>query len=166
MLKKIALSILFLSSFSAMSADQVTSYAKKSGVNSCLTTVSDVEKFFAEGNNYGSWSFVAKEGADDQLVNATLELTFSNRSTMVDFTIAPTKDGSCSYTYTRTFYSEKSCMATTREDYMKNANYKTDINKNIAGFEDGAAKVLLMPAGSGCVVQKKEVGFRHNKQGS
>ncbi|KAF7764858.1 hypothetical protein PCIT_b0946 [Pseudoalteromonas citrea] len=155
-----------LSSFSLMAADQVSSYAKKSGYSSCLTAVSDIENFFAKDSNYGSWAFVAKEGTDDQIVNATLELTHNDGSTLVDFTIAPTKDGSCSYTYTRTFFTEKSCMATTKEEYMKNSKYKTEINKNITGFEDpNGAKLLLMTAGTGCIVQKKEVGFRHNKQG-
>lgn len=159
--------IMSSASFSAMAADQVTSYVKGTGVNACLTTVSDLETFFADDVNYGSWAFVAKEGPDEQLVNTTLELTYSDESVLVDFTVAPTIDGHCSYSYTRTFYNAKSCMATTQESFMKGATYKTDINKNIAAFEDPrGAKLLLMSVGSGCLVQKKEIGFRHNKQGS
>jgi hypothetical protein len=158
----------FLSvSMSAYSADQVTEYAKKSGYKACLSTVSDIEKFFGENANYGSWVFVAAENSDDQMLNATLELTYNDGSVLVDFTIVPAKDGTCSYSYTRTWYSEKNCIANSKEDYMKNATYKTEVNKNITAFEDkGGAKILLTPAGNGCLVQKKEIGFRHKKQNS
>ena len=152
-------------SMSAHSADQVTSYAKSSGYSACLSTVIDLEKFFADGVNYGSWAFVAKDKSDDQPLNATLELTFSDNAQIVDFTVIPSKDGTCSYTYSRTWYSEKSCMATSKEEFLSKATYKTEINKHITAFEDASgAKILLTPAGGGCVVQKKEVGFRHKKQ--
>ena len=125
-----------------------------------------MESFFTKETNYGSWAFVAKEKSDDQILNATLELTYSDGSMLIDFTVAPTKDGTCSYSYTKTFYSEKNCVATAKEKFMNNATYKTEINKNILAFEDGGVKTLLMPAGSGCLVQKKEIGFRYKKQGS
>lgn len=146
--------------------DQVESYAKSSGYSSCLGAVTDLERFFTKDVNYGSWAFVAKEGTDDQLVNASLELTYGDGTVIVDFTVAPTKDGACSYTYTRTWYNEKSCMATSKEDFMKNATYKAEVNKNVMGFEDGSAKIMLLPAGTGCMIQKKEIGFRHSKQGN
>jgi len=147
-------------------SDQVTKYAKSSGYSACLSTVSDVEKFFTEKNsNYGSWAFVAKDKSDDQPLNATLEITFSDGSHLIDLTIIPSKDGTCSYTYSRTWYSEKSCIATSKSEFMAEASYKTEINKNITAFEDkNGTKILLTPAGSGCIVQKKEIGFRHKKQ--
>jgi len=58
-------------------------------------------------------------------------------------------------------------MATSKEAFMSNATYKAEINKNITAFEDTkGAKILLTPAGVGCMVQKKEIGFRHKKQNS
>lgn len=152
--------------FNANAADQVSNYAKKSGYQACLSTVSDIENFFAEDSNYGSWAFVAQDKPDDQILNATLELTYNDGSVLVDFTVSPTKDGMCSYNYTRTFYNEKSCIATTKEDFMKNATYKTEVNQFITAFEDGSSRIMLMPAGNGCVVQKKEIGYRHKKQNS
>ena len=49
---------------------------------------------------------------------------------------------------------------------MKDFEYKTEINQKISGFQKGAVKIFLTPAGDGCLVQKKEVGFRHKKQGA
>lgn len=156
-----------LLSLSAYSAEQVTDYAKSSGFSACLSTVSDLESFFADKANYGSWAFVAKDKSDDQPLNATLELTYNDGVHLVDFTVIPSKDGTCSYTYSRTWYSEKSCMATSKEGFMSNATYKTEVNKNITAFEDASGtKILLTPAGVGCMVQKKEIGFRHKKQNS
>ena len=149
---------------SSLAAEQVTSYAKNSGHVSCLSTVQDLESFFAKDENYGSWAFVSKEKSDDQVVNASLEITYDVDSALIDFTVAPTKDGKCSYTYTRTFYSTKSCMATTKEGFMKEAEYKTELNKRITAFDDDGAKILLMPVGNGCLVQKKEIGYRHADQ--
>lgn len=157
--------LLGLLSTSAYCADQVTKYAKDNGFKSCLSTVSDLENFFADGVNYGSWAFVAKDNSDAQPLNATLELTFNDGSQLVDFTVIPATDGTCSYTYTRTWYSDKSCMATSKAEFLANAKYKTEVNKNITAFEDAnGPKILLTPAGSGCMVQKKEIGYRHKKQ--
>ena len=156
-----------LLSTSAYSADQVTNYAKSSGFKACLSTVTDLENFFADNTNYGSWSVVAKDKSDDQLLNATLELTYTDGELLVDFTVIPSKDGTCSYTYSKTWYNAKSCMATSKEEFMSKATYKAEINKNITAFEDASgAKILLTPAGTGCMVQKKEIGFRYKKQNS
>ena len=165
---KLVLGLTFgLLSTSAYSADQVTNYAKSSGYKACLSTVSDLESFFADKANYGSWAILAKDKSDDQPLNATLELTYTDGSQLIDFTVVPSKDGTCSYTYSRTWYSDKSCMATSKDEFMSKATYKAEINKNITAFEDASgAKILLTPAGAGCMVQKKEIGFRHKNQNS
>lgn len=151
-------------SASAFADSQVASYARESGYTACIKAVEDIENFFTKDTNYGSWTFVAKDDTKRQLLNAAIELTYQDSSTLVDLTVAPTSDGNCSYTYTRTMYTSANCIAASRDSYMSNAKYKTNLNKNIAAFEDGSSKILLMPAGAGCIVQKKEVGFRHAKQ--
>ena len=145
--------------------DQILSYAKSFDHKSCISTVADLESFFTKGNsNYGTWTFVAKEGSDDQPVNASMELTFGDSSQLIDLTVIPASDGTCSYTYTRTWYTDKNCMAATKEEFMASASYKAELNKNITAFEDDASKILVMAAGSGCILQKKEIGYRHKEQ--
>jgi hypothetical protein len=160
----VALGFSLLYSTSAAAEGQVASYARESGFSACLSTVADIERFFTKDTNYGSWSFVAKDGTNKQVLNATLELTYSEDAAIIDLTVAPTADGHCTYSYTRTVYFDKSCLATSKEDFMSKATFKTEINKHISGFEDGGAKMLLMPAGRGCILQKKEIGYRHAKQ--
>jgi hypothetical protein len=159
-----AFAVLIASTSAVAAQDQVSSYARQTGFQACLSTVVAMEKFFTEDTNYGSWSFVAKENPNKNLLNTTLELTFSGGSQMIDLTVAPTADGSCSYSYTRTAYFDKSCLATSKSDFMSKATFKTEINKNVSGFEDGSSKILLMSAGSGCILQKKEIGYRHATQ--
>ncbi|GEM_PF-6857150 len=81
--------------------DQVKDIAKDVGYRSCLSTVSDIEDFFGNKVSYGSWSFWARENPDEQIFNSTLELTYGDGIQLVDFTVAPTKDGQCSFVYTR-----------------------------------------------------------------
>lgn len=154
--------ISFLSIY-AYSGEQLVKQARDVGIKSCLSTISDLENFFTKGKNYGSWSLWASENANDQIFNSTLEITFSDGAQLIDLTVAPTKDGQCSYTYTRTLYSDKSCMGFSKSD-MKEAKYKMEVNKFITAFDDGSAKWLLTNAGDGCMVQKKEVGIRHKEQ--
>ncbi|POP52620.1 hypothetical protein [Zhongshania marina] len=167
-MKSLLLGGLFLVATTVVAATdpQITGIAKNAQFKACLSTVSALEKFFGEGNNYGSWASWATSQPDKQPFNVSMEITFSDGDQLVDFTVTPTPDGECSYVYTRTWFSPKSCIATSKEGFLNDAKYKTDLNKNIAAFEDGGTRVLLMPAGSGCVVQKKEVGFRHKKQGT
>lgn len=103
----------------AFAGDQLVNQAKGVNIKSCLSTIGDLETFFTEGQNYGSWSLWATESADDQIFNSTLEITFSDGHHLIDLTVAPTKDKQCSYTYTRTFYSDKSCMAFSKTTVAK-----------------------------------------------
>ncbi|MBY5993561.1 hypothetical protein [Ferrimonas balearica] len=145
--------------------EQLVKHARNAGITACLSTIADLEQFFGAGNNYGSWSTWASDKADDQIFNSAMEITFSDGVHLIDLTVAPTKDGHCSYAYTRTWSAEQNCMAVSRQDFMKGASYKTELNANVAAFEDGTARLFLMPSGNSCVLQKKEVGIRHKRQG-
>ncbi len=162
-IKLMSIALPFLAS-SAFAGDILVNQAKNAGIKSCLSTISDLETFFTNDIDYGTWSVWASDQSDDQVFNSTLELTFPESSQLIDLTVAPTKDGQCSYTYTRTLYSTESCMATSKFDMMKTSKYKMEVNKVITGFSDGDSKWLLMPAGRGCIVQKKQIGLRYKAQ--
>ena len=99
-----------------------------------------------------------------QPFNASMELTFRDGSVLVDFTVIPAPDGTCSYTYTKTWYSASKCSDTVKRKFMKNAKYRGKINRNILAYSLGSAEIMLQPAGPGCMVQKKEIGFRFANQ--
>lgn len=165
-MKKLLIVVALTASGSAFAESQIFDTAKEANYKSCLSTVANLEKFFGDGVSYGHWSQWAKENPDKQPFTSTIELTFQDGLHLVDLTITPTPDGMCSYVYTRNWYSPKSCIATSKEPFLKDFEYKSEINQKISAFEKGGVNVTLMPAGDGCVVQKKEVGFRHKKQGA
>ncbi len=168
-LRVLGLSIALIAS-NISAGEQLLTIAKDAGFTGCLETIDMLEDFFTEGvdgsDNYGSKGLWAKEKTNDQIFSAALEITFPEGSQLVDFTVAPTKDGQCSYSYTRTVYFSKSCMALAKSDMMKNTTYESEINSRITLFQSkSGADWVLLPAGrSGCVLQKKEVGFRNNTQ--
>jgi hypothetical protein len=155
------LSTVFVSN--SYAGDQLINQAKKAEIKSCLSTIDALEEFFTKDNNYGSASLWAVENSNDQIFTSTLEITFSDSHHLIDLTVAPTKDGQCSYSYTRTFYSEKSCMAFSKAD-MKSAEYSAEVNKYVTKFDDGSANWFLSSAGTGCLIQKKEIGLRFKPQ--
>ena len=143
---------------------QVTDIVKADGVKKCLSTVQELEAFLTDDTDYGSWAQWATDQPNQQIVNASIELTYAKSSTLVDFTVAPLPDGTCSFSYTRSFYNEKNCLATSKEDFMVKAEYVGEVNKNVMRFKDGGSAIFLMPAGNGCFVQKKEVLIRFKEQ--
>ena len=164
---KVAVIILLFSVLtgnSAFAGTQVTDLVKADGVKRCLSTVQELEGFLTEDKDYGSWALWATEQPDQQIVNATIELTYANDSALVDFTVAPLPDGTCSISYTRSFHNEKNCLATSKENFMADAAYVGEVNKNVMRFNDDGSTLLLMPAGNGCFVQKKEVLIRFKNQ--
>lgn len=164
-MKRLLLISLLCISSQAFADPKVALTAQNGGVKSCLGAISQLEKFFGDNVRYGHWSQWAKEGADGQPFTTTMELTFSDGTHLIDLTVAPTADGNCTYEYTRTFFVDKTCIAASKESFMTGYEYKTELNQKISAFQKDNVKVFLMPAGDGCVVQKKEVGFRFKKQG-
>jgi hypothetical protein len=161
---KATILVAFLYGSNAFAAELLINQAKSVNIKSCLPTISALDNFFrGNGNNYGAWSTWASESPDEQIFSSSLEITFNNGSHLIDLTIAPTKDNQCSYSYTRTFYSEKNCIAFSRTK-MKSATYEKELNKNVTIFKDGSVNWYLMPAGNGCMIQKKEVGIRFKQQ--
>ncbi|MDX8392032.1 MAG: hypothetical protein R8K53_05630 [Mariprofundaceae bacterium] len=145
---------------------EITQMARQAGSSTCLPTIAKLEHHFGNKRSYGSWSFWSNKQTAKQPFNASMEISYSDGSTLIDFTVIPAADGTCSYVYTKTWYSPNSCAATAKHNFMRNAKYKGQISERILAYTLGAAEFLLQPAGSGCMVQKKELGFQFDKQHS
>ena len=138
--------------------------AKKFGFTNCITMTKKLENFLAKNDNYGVWTVTSKQKTTNEFLTASMELTYSNGSELIDLTIVPNNiEQTCSFTYTKTWYSNKNCIATSRD--LKDFEFKTGLNKNISAFNNKKGiKLFLMPAGNGCMVQKKETSFSFDKQ--
>jgi len=162
-----ALAMMLIHASPARAEDgKITQMARQAGFTSCLSTVAKLEDFLSGKRNYGSWSFWSNNETDKQPFNASMEISFVDGSILVDFTVIPSPDGTCSYAYTRTWYTPHSCKETTRQKFMEKAEAKGKLNTHVQAYTIGSAEVMLQKAGSGCMVQKKEIGFQFSKQHS
>ena len=75
-----------------------------------------LENFLAKNDNYGVWTVTSKQKTTNEFLTASMELTYSNGSELIDLTIVPNNiEQTCSFTYTKTWYSNKNCIATSRD---------------------------------------------------
>ncbi|MDQ6965343.1 MAG: hypothetical protein Q9M23_00260 [Mariprofundaceae bacterium] len=143
---------------------KITRMAREAGFTACIGTVSKLETFLSNKRPYGSWSFWSNQQTDKQPFNVSMEVSYADSSILVDFSVIPSSDGSCAYTYTKTWYTPNSCTKTSKQKFMSKAKFKGKLNTHVRAYSLGSAELLLQKAGSGCMVQKKEIGFQFSKQ--
>ena len=97
----------------AQASDFMAEHAKQNGHNSCLSLIKNVEQFLTKpaNGNVGTRTSWSSDNANTQLVSSSIELTFSDGSILVDVMVAPTVDGQCSFSYTKTMYHPESCLS-------------------------------------------------------
>jgi len=156
--------LLFPVSHACAAEGKITKMAREAGFTSCISTVARLEGFLSGKQNYGSWSFWSNQETDRQPFNASMEVSYSDGGILVDFTVIPSPDGTCIYTYTKSWYTPNSCQKTLKQKFMQKAVLKGKLNVHVQAYSLETAEVLLQKAGSGCMVQKKEVGFQFTRQ--
>ncbi len=137
----------------------ITKAFVQEGVLACSGRINQVSNFLTGGATpVGAHLFPLKGAPDQSLVTASLELNFaeSQQTSYAGMSFAPNGAGGCTAAYEAVSYWPASCdnVASKQFGTMKRAGA---IRKNIAVLDGGAARVFLMPAGSGCVSIKKEV---------
>lgn len=161
----VALALLLLPEALAHAEEgKITKMARDAGFTSCIATVARLEGFLGSKQSYGSWSFWSNRGTDGQPFNASMEISYADGGILVDVSVIPSPDGTCAYTYTKSWYTPNSCAKTAKQRFMEKAVFRGTLNKFVRAYTLGSAEVMLQKAGSGCMVQKKEVGFQFSKQ--
>lgn len=147
----------------AFAADIASNIAEKHNFKQCLSTVTELEKFFADpigGEDYGVYVSTAKKDTSRNPLHATLELDLGTSSQIIDLVVAPTIDGGCAYSYTRTFYIAASCRTVSKDTSMSKTKFQDALFKRVFRFADSTgSNMYLMPAGEGCILQKQEMVF-------
>ena len=161
----VALAMLFLPVQQAWGDEgKITRMAREAGFTSCIDTVAKLEAYLGNKRPYGSWSFWSNKQTDKQPFNASMEISYSDGAILVEFSVIPSPDGSCAYTFSKTWYSPNSCTKTSKQKFMNKAVLKGKLNTHVMAYSLGSAELFLQKAGSGCMVQKKEIGFQFSKQ--
>ncbi len=135
------------------SVNPLTQEAVKRGVLSCISRVNQVANFLTANTQSGVFIFPPKSHPDEHVFSASFELIRPDNSTIYSSaSFFPNNDA---------VYDTVEYVTTSSEELektvFKNLKRIGVIKKNIVLLDGGAVKVFLMPAGSGCVVIKKEV---------
>jgi hypothetical protein len=132
---------------------QVTQAAVKFGVLSCLKRINQVATFLTTNNSSGVFVQRPKVPSDEHVLSTSFELIRADNATIyATASFFPNNDA----VYDTIEYVEMTCERVEKEIF-KDLKRIGVLKKNIIMLDGGAMKVFLMPAGSGCVVIKKEV---------
>jgi hypothetical protein len=135
------------------SVHALTQAAVKLGVFSCLKRINQVALFLTANNKSGVFIFTPQDAPDEHVFSTSFELIRQDDTTLYASTsFFPNNDA----VYDTVEYVERSCEEL-QQTVFKHLERKGVVKKNIVVLDGGAVKVFLMPAGSGCVVIKKEV---------
>lgn len=155
-LKKLIAFLPFLIVSGAFAEDTIpTKQAKTNGIKTCISAVEKVSNFIADGD-HGASSVWNSKVPDESAFSSVIERTYSDGAILTSMTVARTKSEHCYAEYEKVIYFTDNCMATVQKNY-KDAEYKGEVNKNITSLNQGGVDVFLMPAGTGCVVVRKEI---------
>jgi hypothetical protein len=135
----------------------VTRAAVGKNILKCASRVEQVSSFLGYGANAGALLMAAPQDGDNRIAPLLMEAPTPEGVAYVSATFAPNQSNGCGATYDAVMYWPKSCEAVASQQFEKLRRVGM-LKKDIAVLDGGTAtKVLLMPAGSGCVSIKKEV---------
>jgi len=131
----------------------LTQEAVKLGVLSCISRINQVANFLTVNTQSGVFIFPPGAQPDQHVFSTSFELIRPDNSTIYSSaSFFPNNDA---------VYDTIEYVTTSSEELektvFKNLKRVGVIKKNIVLLDGGAVRVFLMPAGSGCVVIKKEV---------
>jgi hypothetical protein len=135
------------------SVNPLAQEAVKLGVLSCISRINQVANFLTANTQSGVFIFPPGAQPDQHVFSTSFELIRPDNSTIYSSaSFFPNQDAvydTVEYVNTSSEELEKTIF--------KNLKRVGVVKKNIVLLDGGAVKVFLMPAGSGCVVIKKEV---------
>ena len=142
---------------SAPAVNPITKAVVNAGILSCASRVNQIMTYLTTNTVSGAYLFVSKTQPDQSLFSASLELQIPNQTPVyASASFAPTTNGGVGAVYDTVQYLSQSC-GYAEKNIFKNFKRAGVIKKDIVILDAGQVRIFLMPAGSGCVVIKKEV---------
>jgi hypothetical protein len=135
------------------SVNAVTQEAVKLGILSSVSRINQVATFLTANTQSGVFIFPVHKQADQHIFSTSFELLRPDDSTIyASASFFPNQDA----VYDTVEYVNTGCEELAKTVF-KDLRRVGVVKKNIILLDGGTVKVFLMPAGSGCVVVKKEV---------
>lgn len=133
----------------------ITLAVMQSGANACAGRVEQVSNFLAKTGNVGAYIFPAGIDPDQHATSVSLEIvTPAGASLYGSESFVPNSAGGCDAVYETVEYAPQSCSAVAQQYFS--AQKFVVLKKGVTLYEVGPVRYILMPAGSGCNVVKKE----------
>ncbi len=135
----------------------VTRAAVDAGVLKCASRINQVSNFLTANSQSGVYLFLPQGNRDERMFSASFEIIRPDASTIyATASFAPNQEDGGDAVYDTIEY------VPTGSDDLEKTVFKDLkrvglLKKNITVLEGGSVKVFLMPAGTGCVVIKKEL---------
>ena len=127
------------------------------GVLKCASRINQVSNFLTANSQSGVYLFLPQGNRDERMFSASFEIIRPDASTIyATASFAPNQEDGGDAVYDTIEY------VPTGSDDLEKTVFKDLkrvglLKKNITVLEGGSVKVFLMPAGTGCVVIKKEL---------
>ncbi len=138
---------------SASAINPITQAAVQAGVLSSIKRVDQVVTFLTANNQSGAYIFPVQNPPDQHIFSTSLELIAPNNSILyATASFFPNQDA----VYDTVEYVNMGCEEV-EKTVFNNLKRIGVLKNNIIMLDGGAVKVFLMPAGSGCIVIKKEI---------
>lgn len=141
----------------APNVNGITRVAVQAGVLSSVSRINQVMTYLTANGQTGAYPFLPKVLPDQSLFSVSMEIQNSKATPIyASASFAPLTSGQSAAVYDAVQYVAQSC------DYMEKIVFKDlkrmgILKSDVVMLDGGTVKIFLMPAGTGCVVIKKEV---------
>lgn len=128
------------------------------GVQACAGRIHQVTEFVANNQPAGVYLFMPPSQPDQRVASISMEVRLPNaNNAYVSASFAPNQANGCGALYEAVVYWPQKCADVASKQFSEMTKGKT-LQKDIIVLENNtAARIFLMPAGSGCVSIKKEI---------
>jgi hypothetical protein len=137
--------------------NSITQGAMKAGVRTCAGRINQVTNFLVAGtNNAGYITDISKNNPNQRMTSVSMEIPLKDSSAYAAASFAPAQANYCEGIYETVVYWPQRCTEVAEKNFaaFKKAGA---LSKRVYMRDGGAVKVFFMPAGTGCVVIKKEL---------
>ena len=140
----------------AAAPNPLTAALQQAGVGRCTQQIQKVTDFLTSKSRMGSMVFPMAAKPDDSLISISSEIATGTVLTYAGASFAPRADG-CSAVYEQVSHWQNTCDEVLAAQY---AGFKAMgvLQQRIkVYYNNPSTRVMLVPAGTGCVVIKKEI---------
>lgn len=129
---------------------------EKAGVKRCAGQVRKVTQFLTAGSRSGTTIFPSAANPDDSLLSISSELITGDVLSYAEANFAPRADG-CSAMYEHVAHWKEGCDAVHAAKYRDFKPQGVMQQYIKVYYNTPSVRLMMVPAGTGCVVIKKEV---------